>query len=150
MKELLYYDPLDHNECYRCGRRFARVKGRSKTRQPKYCSDTCRNKEGFAACKKCGIKFKKKSLHNIFCSIECQLSFRKIKILCNKDWIVICDFVLERDNYSCARCGSGIEKKLVVHHIIPLSFGGSNDMDNLQVLCSFCHGNIHSELAKNS
>lgn len=32
-----------------------------------------------------------------------------------------------------------------VHHIVPLSEGGTHDMDNLIALCKSCHSRIHAE-----
>lgn len=37
----------------------------------------------------------------------------------------------------CAKCGS--PKKLTLDHIIPLNAGGSNKLENLQLLCLPCH-----------
>ena len=34
-------------------------------------------------------------------------------------------------------------KKLTVHHIKPLSHGGTNDLDNLEVLCEKHHTELH-------
>jgi hypothetical protein len=46
--------------------------------------------------------------------------------------------ILQRDLYRCRICkASGV--KLEVDHIVPLSLGGSNDMDNLQALCVPCN-----------
>lgn len=46
--------------------------------------------------------------------------------------------VLKRDNYTCVNCGrTGGE--LHVHHIIPRSEGGTNNLDNLVTLCERCH-----------
>lgn len=52
--------------------------------------------------------------------------------------------ILERDNHTCQLCfgmvsqdlpGNGLE----VHHIIPRSKGGSNNIQNLITLCVSCH-----------
>lgn len=47
--------------------------------------------------------------------------------------------VLQRDNWTCKKCG--IRDKLImqVDHIKPRSRGGSNAPDNLQTLCPNCH-----------
>ena len=46
--------------------------------------------------------------------------------------------ILQRDRYRCRICkASGV--KLEVDHVVPLSKGGSNDMDNLQALCVPCN-----------
>ncbi|OGW37209.1 MAG: hypothetical protein A2Y97_11580 [Nitrospirae bacterium RBG_13_39_12] len=57
--------------------------------------------------------------------------------------------ILERNGFTCQLCGAGPgdrdpfnpNRKLRLHidHIVPISQGGSNDKDNLRVLCSVCN-----------
>ena len=58
--------------------------------------------------------------------------------------MLIHDFILERDNYKCSRCGS--DDRLIVHHVIPLSMNGNNDLSNLITICNKCHAKIHREM----
>ncbi len=46
--------------------------------------------------------------------------------------------ILERDNYQCVVCGRGIKDgvEIVVDHRTPKDKGGTNNIDNGQVLCS--------------
>lgn len=53
---------------------------------------------------------------------------------------------LERDGYSCVKCGS--KKKLHVHHVDNLGWAvdrkkRNNDINNLQTLCYKCHESHH-------
>jgi 5-methylcytosine-specific restriction endonuclease McrA len=50
-------------------------------------------------------------------------------------------FVLDRDNYTCQKCGS--KRYLEVNHIVHREHGGSNDMSNLITLCDVCHAEEH-------
>lgn len=44
----------------------------------------------------------------------------------------------------CQQCGKVCEKsELDCHHITPLSLGGTNDDDNLMLLCRECHKKVH-------
>lgn len=65
--------------------------------------------------------------------------------------------ILERNGYTCQHCGSGPgdpdpthpgrKLRLQIDHEIPLTQGGTNDKDNLRVLCSACNqarGNVQS------
>lgn len=57
-------------------------------------------------------------------------------------------YVLKRDNYKCKKCDKSPanthEVELHIDHINPISKGGSNHIDNLQVLCSFCNFKKHN------
>jgi 5-methylcytosine-specific restriction endonuclease McrA len=51
-------------------------------------------------------------------------------------WRKIRQRVIDRDQ-CCQRCGT--EEMLSVDHIVPRNLGGSDSLDNLQVLCSACN-----------
>jgi hypothetical protein len=42
-----------------------------------------------------------------------------------------------RDGFQCQHCGAS--KDLAIDHIQPLILGGSNELDNLQILCKSCN-----------
>lgn len=42
-----------------------------------------------------------------------------------------------RDGFQCQHCGT--TKDLVIDHVKPLIMGGTNDLDNLQILCKSCN-----------
>lgn len=59
--------------------------------------------------------------------------------------------ILERNGFTCQQCGASAHDvddldptksvRLHIDHIVPLSQGGTNDAENLRVLCSNCnHG----------
>jgi 5-methylcytosine-specific restriction enzyme A len=55
-------------------------------------------------------------------------------------------YVFERDRYSCQSCGKNqTQSKLTVDHIIALAQGGTNDLSNLQTLCSICNGHKYNK-----
>lgn len=50
--------------------------------------------------------------------------------------------VLHRDKYRCVVCGRNVKDdgvKLHVDHIVPVSRGGTNDINNLRTLCEDCN-----------
>lgn len=49
--------------------------------------------------------------------------------------------IMRRQKYRCAECGASVRKTTERHvdHIMPLSRGGSNGKQNLQVLCPPCN-----------
>ena len=60
-------------------------------------------------------------------------------------------YVRTRDNYTCQKCnthGKDLSKsiKLEVHHILPVSKGGTTVPNNLITLCSKCHKQVHNDL----
>ena len=58
--------------------------------------------------------------------------------------------VLERDNYTCKDCGASPRKgdsvTLHVHHIIPVSEGGTNNLENLVTNCNVCNQGKSDEI----
>lgn len=55
--------------------------------------------------------------------------------------------VLKRDNWTCQRCGAGIESELHVHHIEGAVQQPwlSGDIENGITLCKACHKHTHSQ-----
>ena len=48
--------------------------------------------------------------------------------------------VFKKDNYRCVECSTTKDKNtLHIDHIIPISRGGSDELDNLQTLCETCN-----------
>jgi len=54
-----------------------------------------------------------------------------------EDWEIQKNLALDRDGFSCVRCGSKTD--LCVHHKKPWIDSKDNTLDNLMVLCRSCH-----------
>lgn len=67
-------------------------------------------------------------------------------------WTSIKHEVLERDRYACQRCGRvhcdlrSYSETIEVHHIVPVSEGGTSEPANLICLCTRCHAEVHADL----
>lgn len=57
-----------------------------------------------------------------------------------EDWDALC----ARYGNKCLWCD--VKTALTVDHVVPLSQGGSNTIDNLQPLCARCNGRKHSRI----
>ncbi|WP_437412207.1 HNH endonuclease [Sinorhizobium meliloti] len=56
--------------------------------------------------------------------------------------------VLERDGYQCVSCSTKLSSTGAdVHHLLPRSMGGSDELTNLVTLCDGCHAAHHPNLA---
>jgi hypothetical protein len=91
-----------------------------------------------ALCEKVNIEFKNQSISSIV--MECEKSFYKLK----SERLTLSteqkDELLEECNNQCIVCERQFKKKFYqFDHIIPLVCGGSNELDNIQVLCIECH-----------
>jgi 5-methylcytosine-specific restriction endonuclease McrA len=47
--------------------------------------------------------------------------------------------LLHEQNFECVACRASVQEKRHVDHIVPLSRGGRNDLDNIQILCPPCN-----------
>ncbi len=52
--------------------------------------------------------------------------------------------VLAMARHKCQTPGCNHARFLEIHHIVPRSKGGSNELSNLRVCCSACHARIHA------
>ena len=66
------------------------------------------------------------------------------------DWPIRKWIVKHREGYKCYQCGKDLyyQKEGVgeVHHILPLSTGGTNQISNLIFLCHNCHKKLHDDM----
>jgi len=91
-------------------------------------------------------------------------SLKRVPVLSGAISTQLRNDILERNGYTCQLCGSGPgdpdpfnpnrKVRLHIDHIIPKSQGGTDDKENLRVLCSVCNqgrSNIQtpSETARN-
>jgi 5-methylcytosine-specific restriction endonuclease McrA len=51
-----------------------------------------------------------------------------------------------RDDFTCRLCVTKMETNVLqVHHIIPVSNGGDDELSNLVLLCHNCHTSLHKD-----
>ena len=65
------------------------------------------------------------------------------------DWDVIRAEILSRDGYQCQESDGYCSGVLQVHHITPLTKGGTNQAHNLITLCFFHHSMKHEHMKRN-
>ena len=82
------------------------------------------------ACPSCNKTFDSDSLFCKYCGARLQGKTRFISKKVKEE-------VLARDNWQCVMCGK--KEDLQFDHIIPYSKGGSNTVENLQILCTSCN-----------
>lgn len=54
--------------------------------------------------------------------------------------------IIEKYGAVCQCCGAEHEdgKRLELHHIVPVSYGGKNNKSNLVICCRKCHQKMHN------
>lgn len=60
------------------------------------------------------------------------------------EWRKVRAIVFARDNYTCQYCGA-TESSLHCDHVIPVSRGGSNEIENLVTACESCNLSKHNK-----
>jgi hypothetical protein len=80
--------------------------------------------------------------------LESEDEFFDIRACANieSEWEMQRQLALDADDMSCADCGYS-DGRLHVHHKIPRSEGGTDDLRNLHTVCPDCHASRHSASA---
>lgn len=155
---------LQPKECKFCKKTFQPIA--SKTL---FCSIICLNKsrEKFFVCQNCGTSFKRMPRtmkpKPMFCGVRCRSEYisgenhhgYKGGRYFGRDGFNITEWknkirpaILERDEYTCKRCGANQETAIIhVHHIIPWSVSEDNSQENLISLCVSCHKFVEENYA---
>jgi hypothetical protein len=63
-----------------------------------------------------------------------------------KNWELLRAMILTRDNYECNEKNASCSGPLQIHHILPLSKGGTNKENNLITLCMYHHCLKHEHM----
>ena len=63
-----------------------------------------------------------------------------------QDWENLREIILSRDNYQCQEIDTMCAGPLQIHHILPLSKGGTNKNKNLITLCMYHHCQKHEHM----
>ena len=64
------------------------------------------------------------------------------------EWNEVRRSVLARDNYACLSCGEKVKSADAdIHHLLPRSMGGTDELANLITLCDGCHARHHPNLS---
>lgn len=132
--------------CARCGKPFEPHQFTHK-----YCSYECRDnakKPEQKICRNCGQVFLAYNKNRGLCSLKCrkeQYETKKGFKHSEVEWLSLREFIMERDNYTCQRCGQFLmDIGLAVHHKVFLRQRGTNSPENLIILCNKCHRKAHS------
>jgi 5-methylcytosine-specific restriction endonuclease McrA len=105
-------------------------------------------------CGHCKIEFEPSRKRQLYCSRKCQWKACRKR---NHRWgdqkrkrrqrgspyKIMRNIVLSFFDNKCSLCGSN--KKLHIHHVVPVGLGGKNEYKNIIILYSSCHTKIHME-----
>lgn len=61
------------------------------------------------------------------------------RALLTPDWEATRRTIFERDNWTCVYCGTTNADQWHCDHVVPLSRGGTSDVDNLATSCRSCN-----------
>lgn len=117
---------------------------------PVFCSIKCSNKRNKKehVCPTCGQIFSRTHSRKKYCSLKCStdgkigrprkeggdIPLRRLR----KELVAI-------RGGKCEKCGFDDTRILQIHHIVERHNGGTNDPNNLKVLCPNCHCLEHVE-----
>lgn len=90
-------------------------------------------------CKHCVLKVLSGTTWGIERRKRIVFDFIKVSIPHSLKWKV-----WDRDNFTCKHCGE--REDLSVDHIMPESFGGTLELDNLQTLCRSCNSKKYNKI----
>jgi len=76
-----------------------------------------------------------KAAHDAEC--QARLTAKPVRRYVSRNYDALFILVGQRDGFHCGACL--ITSKLTLDHVIPVSAGGANDPDNLQLLCRSCN-----------
>lgn len=144
-------------ECKNCGKSIYREKRKINKNGNNYCNADCYHKSKIIlrTCPICSKQFPSRKSSKT-CSKECGIisikkSKKEKKKFCNltiiKDDIkttrLLKKRLIQHRGTKCERCCMPDTRILVVHHRIRRMDGGSDDLDNLELICPNCHALEH-------
>lgn len=88
-------------------------------------------------CSDCGAKFTPRGRRSHRCE-ACQNAYEKKAAEMYRGTAKVRGQMIAASPY-CPECGTTDTDILVIDHIIPIAKGGTNDPDNLRVMCSLCN-----------
>lgn len=137
--------------CQTCGKSFQADSREVNRGNGKYCSQTCSSKAPKAlqykqVCKHCGQEFMSASKAAKYCSDSCkQKNYRAKQKSLSEDGVSIKTYYKIFENISCEICAWDKTSR-DLHHIIEVSIGGTNELNNIVCVCPNCHRMIHNNL----
>lgn len=138
-----------NKNCEHCGNEFPASRREHKRGNAKYCSLSCsaKNQRKYSPlkdckCENCGKDFTSKTSAK-YCSRKCKYQTYRKKQKIQKLSIKTIYKLLS--HLPCEICGWNSTRR-DVHHIIPVSKGGTNKLTNLLVVCPNHHRMIHKNL----
>jgi hypothetical protein len=85
----------------------------------------------------CNNWFHQKRCNHAFCSKRCNQAYRRV------GWGWLRAMALDVAGNQCEHEGCDCNNKLDCHHIVPICFGGQNEISNLRILCKRHHHEEH-------